>query len=141
VSGPRGLIDTNVFVSARNRHEIGHSACRHLLDRIDDGELRGVVSVVSVAELRAGLSTTETGAVWKPFISHLLASRSYEIATVDVSISELAGAIRQESKLSLPDALIVATAKLLGVDFIVTQDRDIGKSQSLVATRTPREVA
>ena len=109
MSGRRGLVDTNVFVSARNASEAEHSRSRKALDLIDAGHLTGVVSTISIAEVRAGLAPGEARAFWQAFTSHLVSSKNYELAPVDLSVAELAGELRVGSKLNLPDALIVAT--------------------------------
>jgi predicted nucleic acid-binding protein len=63
VRGSSALIDSNFFVSARNRHEVAHSACRRLLDRIDEGRLHALASTRSIAEIRAGLGPAEARTV------------------------------------------------------------------------------
>ncbi len=64
MSGPTVIVDTNIFVSARNPNESGYDACRHLLDRIDAERVRALVSTVTVAEVRASLDPAEVRAVW-----------------------------------------------------------------------------
>ena len=137
MSGPSALVDTNVFVSARNRNETGHSACARWLDLIDEGKVRAMVSAVSLAEIRAGMSPAEARNVWQAFVSHLLTSPNYRVEPVDVEIAEAAGELRSRTKLTLPDALIVATGHLRGAEFVVTQDRELGRLQTTLAARTP----
>jgi predicted nucleic acid-binding protein len=140
VSGPIAVLDTNIFVSARNRTEAGHSVCRRVLDRVDDGAMRAVVSTITIAEIRAGLGPAEARAIWQAFVSHLLTSPNYEVLALDTSTAELAGELRQQSDLTLPDALIVATGKQRGADFVVTQDRNLARLQSVLEVRTPNEI-
>ncbi|EQD39437.1 PilT protein domain protein, partial [mine drainage metagenome] len=139
MSGPIVLLDTNVFVSARNRHESGHEVCRRLLDRIDEGKIQAQVSTVSIAEIRAGLLPSEARTMWQAFVSHILTSPYYRVEPVDVAIAEMAGQLRSDTKLSLPDALIVATGRLKGAAFLVTQDRQLGRLQTVVEVRTPQQ--
>ncbi len=140
MSGPSVIVDTNIFVSARNPNEASYDACRHLLDRIDAGRVRALVSTVTVAEIRAGLKPAEVRAVWQAFVSHLLTSPNYSVEAVDVEIAERAGELRQQTKLTLPDALIVATGQIREVTAVVTQDRQLGRLQSVVRTCGPSEV-
>ncbi|MGI0131003.1 MAG: type II toxin-antitoxin system VapC family toxin [Thermoplasmata archaeon] len=139
MSGPSALIDTNIFVSARNRTEAGHVACKRLLDRIDEGKIQGMVSTVSVAEIRAGLGPAEARSVWQAFLSHLLTSPNYEVEAVSVEIAEMAGELRERTRLTLPDALIVATGHRMGAEFVVTQDRQLGRLQTMLRARVPEE--
>jgi predicted nucleic acid-binding protein len=140
VSGPNALLDTNIFVSARNRGETGHLACRRLLDRVDDGQVHAIVSTITIAEIRAGLRPAEAQSVWQAFVSHILTSPNYVVEPVDRSIAEVGGELRERTKLKLPDALIVATAKLKGAEYIVTQDTRLGPAQSIAKVRSPNEV-
>lgn len=140
MSGRIVLVDTNIFVSARNRGEAGYEACRRLLDGIDEGRLHALVSTISLAEVRAGLTAAEVRTVWQAFLSHLLTSPNYTVEPVDASIAEAAGELRSESKLTLPDALIVSTGHVRGAESLVTLDREIVRRQSLLPTRPPNEV-
>lgn len=140
MSGPSALIDTNIFVSARNRNETGYAACTRLLDLIDEGKLRAMVSTVSLAEIRAGMSPAEARNVWQAFVSHLLTSPNYRVEPVDVEIAEAAGEMRARTKLTLPDALVVATGHLRGAEYVVTQDRELSRLQTTLAARAPDQL-
>lgn len=59
MSGPGVVVDTNVFVSARDRHERGFPSCRRLIDGTGRGEFCSIVSTVAIVEIRAGLSAAE----------------------------------------------------------------------------------
>jgi predicted nucleic acid-binding protein len=140
VSGRDVLVDTNVFVSARNRRERGFASCRKLLDAIDGGEFRAIVSTVTIAELRAGLLPEETPAVWRAMVTHFLTSANYRVEPVDVDIAEAAGELRASSHLTLPDALIAATGHLRGASILVTQDREMARAQAWMAVKTPDQI-
>jgi predicted nucleic acid-binding protein len=139
VSAPNELLDTNIFVSARNRGEAGHLACRRLPDRVDDGQLHAIVSTITIAEKREGPRPAEAQSVWQAFVSHILTSPNYAVEPVDRSIAEVGGELRERTKLELPDALIVATAKLKGAEYIVTQDAVLGPARSIVKVRSPTD--
>jgi predicted nucleic acid-binding protein len=99
-----------------------------------------MVSTISLAEIRAGLRPAEAQNVWQAFVSHLLTSPHYEIEPVDVAIAETAGELRERTNLTLPDALIVATGQLRGAEFVVTQDRKLGRLQTALRARAPGEL-
>jgi predicted nucleic acid-binding protein len=141
VSGPDVIVDTNVFVSARNRHERGFASCRSVLDRIDRGGLRAIVSTVTIAEIRAGLSSEEIPTVWRAMLTHLVTSPNYRVEPVDADIAEVAGELRASLDLTLPDALIIATGRLRGASLLVTQDRQLRRSRTNLPTKGPEEVA
>jgi predicted nucleic acid-binding protein len=140
MSGPNVIVDTNIFVSARNPFEAGHGTCRRLLDRIDAGKISALVSTITLAEIRSGLGPAEARAVWQALLSHFLTSSNYSIEPVDAEIAERAGELRQQTRLTLPDALIVATGQLRGAVAVVTQDHELGRRQSVLPTRDPSAV-
>jgi predicted nucleic acid-binding protein len=137
VSGTGLVIDTNIFVAARNRYESGWTACRGFLARVDSGEQKAIVSAITLAELRAGFSAEEIPTVWRPMLSHFLTSPNFRVESVSAPIADRAGALRSIRRLSLADAVIVATGLELGADGIVTQDASLRKRQSEIPIRSP----
>ncbi|MGA7861539.1 MAG: PIN domain-containing protein [Thermoplasmata archaeon] len=141
MSGSAVLVDTNVFVSARNRQERGCSACRELLDRIDNGELQAIVSTVTIAELRVGVRPQDVPTFWRAILTHLLTSANFRVEPVGVDIAEAAGELRATFRLTLPDALIVATGRLAGASCLVTQDTALATQQRVLPVRAPSDAA
>jgi predicted nucleic acid-binding protein len=140
VSIDKIVIDTNVFLAARDPTEPGHVASRGLLDAVDEERIRGLVSVITIAEIRAGFTSAQVPALWTPFVSHLRASRSYSIEAVDESIAVAAGEFRSELGITLPDALILATAARRGAGCVATEDRQLLRVRSTVLTKRPSEI-
>jgi len=140
VSVARVVIDTNVFLSARDPGEPGHAASRALLEVVDDGRFHALVSVITLAEIRAGFTVAQLPALWTPFLSHLRASRSFSIEPVDEGIALAAGELRSGAGLSLPDALILATGRERSADCVATDDRELLRVKSSVATRRPADI-
>jgi predicted nucleic acid-binding protein len=141
VSGLNAIVDTNIFISARNRREPGYADCRKLLDQIDQGRLTGIVSTVTIAEIQAGMTPEEIRTVWKAIFTHLLTSPNYRVESVDAEIADAPGELRASNELTLPDALIVATGQLRGGSFVVTQDKRLGRRQGRLAVKLPDEMA
>lgn len=137
---PRVVIDTNVFLSARDASEPGHAAARKLLETVDDGKVRAIVSVVTIAELRAGFEAAQVPALWTPFLSHLRASPSCTIEPADEAIALTAGELRSDTGLRLPDALILATALRRGADCVATEDQPLLRARVPVVVKRPGEI-
>ena len=137
MSGTALVVDTNIFVSARNRGETGFEACRAFLAHIDRGEELAVVSSLTLAELRAGFADREVPTVWRPMLSHFLTSPNYRIEPVSPSIAERAGELRARFRLRLADAVIVATGLECKASGVITQDREIRTKQSDLLARLP----
>jgi predicted nucleic acid-binding protein len=140
VSGPRVVVDTNVFLAAREPRESGFAAARAFLGAVDEGRFVALVSVITLAELRAGFSSAQMPAMWTPFLSHLLASESIEVEPVDEAIAIAAGALRNERGLSLPDSLICATASERSAICIATNDHELLAAKPPVVARRPAEL-
>ena len=107
------LVDTDVFID----HLRGHRALRPGGDRVR-------YSTITRAELFAGRSADESP------IRLLLAPFS-EIP-VDREVAELGGRIRRESSLTLPDALIAATALRFRLALVTRNVRDFAPVHDLV---------
>jgi len=122
MSGPKAVVDTNIFITARNPTESGFRACRNLIDRIDRGEVSALLSAVTIAELRAGILQQQVQTLWRPMLRHFLTSPNYRVEPVDSDIAEAAGELRASDGLTNPDAIVVATAQLRGAKCVVTQD-------------------
>jgi predicted nucleic acid-binding protein len=134
------VVDTNVFLAARDPSESGHDASKELLERIDDGKFGAIVSVITLAELRSGFLPAQIPALWTPFVSHIRASRSFIIEPVDETLALLAGELRSAAKLRLPDALILATAIHREADCVVTDDRELLRTKTSMAIRRPSDL-
>jgi predicted nucleic acid-binding protein len=140
VTGPTAVIDTNIFLSAKNPDEPGYTSCRKLLDRIDRGDVLALISTVTVAEIRAGMSPEDAAANWRALLTHLLTSPNYRVEPVDVDVAEVAGSLRAASRLTLPDAIVVATGQLRGATCVVTQDDRMIAHKGALRISRPREL-
>jgi predicted nucleic acid-binding protein len=134
------VIDTNVFLAARDPSEAGHAASRRFLDAVDRDRFRGLVSVITLSELRAGFTSAQVPALWTPFLSHIRASDAYSIEGVDESIAIAAGELRSDHRLTLPDALILATARCREASYVATDDRELLRLKTPVGTKRPSDI-
>lgn len=134
------MLDTNIFLSANNPGEPESENCRKILDRTDAGQLHAHVSVVTLAEIRAGFREQEVPALFTPFLSHLQSSKNYTIEAIDLGTALAAGDLRELLGLPLPDALILATALNASVDCVVSNDEKLLKVKSRVRVRSSADV-
>jgi len=137
---PRVVLDTNVFLNVINREKPYFAPSKVLLDLIDSGEVKAVVSTITIAEMSTGyyLAGDERGR--REFLLHLLSSENYNVTAVDVGIADSAGRIRAETGLRLPDSIIVASGLRERVDLIVTHDEELSKASKYLKTTTPGEM-
>lgn len=112
------LVDTDVFID--------HLRARRKLEPRGD---RVHYSVLTRSELFAGRASEED------VIQNLLSSfREIEVGR---EIAEEAGRIRRSTRIPLPDAVIAATATMLGLTLLTRNRRDFERVPSL-KLRAPR---
>jgi len=133
------IIDTNVFLNVINREEPLFGPSKELLDLVDAGEVKAVVSVITIAELSTGFYLMGDERGRKEFLLHVMSSEDYKVAPVDVGVADSAGRIRAETGLRLPDSIIVSSGLKERVDLIVTHDEGFKVAGEYIASATPEE--
>jgi len=125
-------LDTNVFLSVKNREEDAQH-CENILDLIDEGKVKGVISTIVVAEVCAGFYGNEESEA-EEFVEHIAAL--YEIVPIDLEIAVESARLRRKYGLKLPDAMIIITSKK--ADVFITKDKELKKIKDLKIL-TPKE--
>lgn len=118
----RAAIDTCIFMNVLN-DEPGADASQALLRKVLKGEVNGLISVVTIAELFSLYSKiSEKGAARaKGLVVGIVGEEN--VAPVLIQVAELAGRLKAKYRgVSLGDSLILATAILSGSDAVITRD-------------------
>ena len=131
-------IDTNVFIDVKNK-EPSYSFSKQVLDWIDEGRVKGVVSTVVIAEMCAGYYETKELEEKDDFLTHLLSSPNYEVVEVSARVADEAGRIRAVTGLKLPDALIVASGLKRRGEQLVTNDVSLKRAKEFIDVLTAKE--
>ncbi|MEN3047418.1 MAG: type II toxin-antitoxin system VapC family toxin [Candidatus Caldarchaeales archaeon] len=134
------LLDTNVYVAAKNREGNRYSEAMALIEDIDEGRLRCVVPTLVIAELCVGYYQTGDPEGAHELLAGFVSSPSYEIVPLDYETACEAGRLRAELGLKLPDAIVVATALTTKVNAIVTYDDEMSKLKRYVKVVRPSGV-
>lgn len=121
----RVALDTNAVVYTLEGIEPYNTLVAHVLELMERGILTGVVSTiveieVLVKPLRGGDLTAVT--VAEMFFRE---SPNLVIRGVDRGVSRRAAEIRAQTSLSLPDAIIAATALQEGCEAVIGNDLDM----------------
>ncbi|RLI25178.1 hypothetical protein DRO58_06640 [Candidatus Bathyarchaeota archaeon] len=132
-------LDTNIFINVKNREEPYYRYSRRVLEAVDDGDVKALVSVIVVAEMCTGYYMFGDIEGEEEFLAYVLTSPNYEIADVDAKTADLAGKIRAEAGVRLPDAILIASAVLRNAYAVVTHDEELRKAEKLVRIMTARE--
>ncbi len=134
------VLDTNVFINVKNREEPQYPFSRRILDWVDEGALRGIVSTIVIAEMCSGYYESDQVKEKDDFLTHLRGSKTYKIADLTASIADEAGRIRGEKGLRLPDSIIVATGLKEGAKYLATNDESFRNVKDLIRALNPREL-
>ena len=126
------VLDTNVFINVINREEPMFASSSRLLDMVDEGMVRAVVSTVTLAELCTGYYVVGDEKGWKALLLHLLSSEHYRVVDVDVDVADRAGRVRAETGLRMPDSIIVASGILNDSSYVVTHDEVFFKASRYI---------
>jgi predicted nucleic acid-binding protein len=141
MSGPLAVIDSSVFIGAKDPDEPEYKDCLRVLQLVDQQRVRGLVSTITIAEVAAGYYLEGDTEGRQEFLSYLRASHRITVVPVDLEVAEVAARVRSEVSLRLPDALIVATALHRGAECVVTHDREFTKAAHIVPTSTAKTLA
>ncbi len=104
----RDLFDTNILIDVTQ----GHPGALEIVRASEEA----MISVVTRIELLAGPAEDV------PRIREMM--RRFEIVGIDDQIADAAAVIRRSSRLKLPDAVILATAKVKRVNLVTRNTKD-----------------
>lgn len=114
------LFDTNILIDCVN----GVPPAQLEVKRHNDA----IISIVTWIEAMSGARTTAESERMRRFLS------KFECLDLDAEIAEEAAALRQQHKLKLADAAILATAL---VHHVVLLTRDAGIPKNIASIRIP----
>ncbi len=115
------ILDAGVIIGLLDAHDAHHHGARVALDRARRQGDRFVLPVSAYAEALVGplRRGAEAANVVDAFVDALPA----EVAPANREIARSAAGLRADTHLRLPDALVVATALVLGATRVITTDR------------------
>jgi len=131
-------LDTNIFIDVKNK-EPNHEFSKRVLDWIDSGELKCIISTVPVAEMCAGYHSAGELKEKEDFLTHIISSQNYQVVQLSVGLADEAGRIRAATELRLPDAIIVASALKGGAECLISNDLSLKKAAEFLKVITARE--
>jgi predicted nucleic acid-binding protein len=95
-----------------------------LFERIEAGEVCGVISVVTLSEVLAGPLSHGNEVLADRYFRALAGGGHWKLVEMDAQLAFMAARIRSRYRLKLPDAIQVATAIQSESIALVTHDRD-----------------
>lgn len=132
VAGEKIGLDTAPFIYYFNRQEPYFALCRELLRRIESGDLRAVVSVVTEMELLATRSVQSNRQAVNDVEELFRRISDLVIIDVDRTIARRAAELRADTRIKGMDALIVATALTQGCRYVIGNDGEVARRVSVI---------
>ena len=132
-------IDTNIFINVKEQEEPFFKYSSKVLDAIEDGQLKGVISIITIAELCVGYYDINKPKEKDEYISKLYSQDNYIIVNLDRELADQSAKIRSETNLRLPDSIIVAASLNEKVSFLISNDGKFNRVKNLIKTCTSEE--
>lgn len=134
-SGSRVTIDTAPIIYLLENNETFLPAYLPLFQRIEQGDLQGVVSSVTLSEVLAGPLRHGNEILADRYYQALTASPNWVFQSMGAELAFTAARVRARYALRLPDAVQVATAIISQSVALVTHDRDFSNVTELIVLR------
>ncbi len=135
----RVTIDTNIFINVKEEEEPFFEYSSKILDAIEAGQLKGVISIITIAELCVGYYNINKPKEKDEYLSNLYTQHNYTIVNLDRVLADQSAKIRSETNLRLPDSIIVATSLKEKVFSLISNDGKLNRAEALIKTCTSEE--
>ena len=132
-------LDTNIFLNVKNKEEPFYQYSEAILNAIDEGELKAVISIISIAELCVGYYRENELIDKDEFIAGLYSNKNYNMVKVDLKVADKAGEIKNKSNLKLPDSIITASILLEDASCLITNDGGFENAKDFISVFTSKE--
>lgn len=114
------VLDAGILIGVLDGTDIHHLPALQALRRAEENLDRLVLPASALAEILVGPSRRGPEAV--AIVDGLLATLAIELVAIDQAIARRAALLRAETRLRLPDALVVASAIVLRADRLLSTD-------------------
>lgn len=125
-------IDTNIFINVKEEEDPFFEYSSKILDAIEQGQLKGVISIITILELCVGYYNINKLNEKDEFISKLYSQDNYAIIDLDRNLADQSAKIRSEINLKLPDCIIVATSLQEKAFFLISNDKKFDRAKNVI---------
>lgn len=132
-------IDTNIFINVKEEEEPFFKYSSRILDAIEDGQLKGVISIITIAELCVGYYNVNKPKEKDEYISKLYSQDNFIIVNLDRVVADQSAKIRSKTNLRLPDSIIVAASLLEKVSLLISNDDRFNQAERFIKVCTSEE--
>ena len=128
--GSRVAFDTPILIYFLERHPRFHREVQQIFERMEGGDIHGVLSTLALTELLVPASVQGHADKAQKLLALLSGFPNLDILDITTPIAVTAARLRGEYKLSTPDALHAATALEAHINTLITNDRDFLRLES-----------
>ena len=121
-------IDTNIFIYFYQAHPHFGQKSKEWVEKLRKGELRGVTSIITKAEL---LSFKQPPKVIKSLKEQFESTPNLIVCEVNDNVAVKTAELRRKYGFRLPDAIQLATAIILKVNAFLTNDENLRKCKEI----------
>jgi len=125
-------IDTNIFINVKEEEDPFFEYSSKILNAIEQGQLKGVISIITIVELCVGYYNINKPIEKDEFISKLYSQDNYAIIDLDRTLADQSAKIRSEINLKLPDCIIVATSLQENAFFLISNDKKFDRAKDVI---------
>ena len=125
------VIDTNVFIYLFEDHARFGEVAEFIVDEAASGVFSAVVTPITIAELIVKPLEAGRRDIADQYRSALAHMRNVALIDLPSQVGEMAGALRAEYGLPLPDMLQAATALLSAKPIVITNDAALRRIKEL----------
>ena len=117
------MVDTMIFVYVLERHARYFSLAKRVLLGIESGRHQGFISAITLTELLTAPAQARDMRAMRDYEIYLLHFPNLTILPLDIQVAREAAQIRADTGLPMPDAAILAAARVAGADAVITNDK------------------
>ncbi|NEN94810.1 MAG: PIN domain-containing protein [Moorea sp. SIO3I7] len=116
------FLDTSPVIYYLENHAVFADVVQGVINKLDGGELQGVISPVTLAECLVNPLKNRDQKLQQDYVDFLLRHKSIRMVQIETKIGILAAQLRAKYSLKLPDGFQVATAIRSGCEALLTND-------------------
>ncbi len=116
-------VDTMIFIYLLEEHPRYAAVAVEVMTAIEQGKVEGIVSAITVAELLTAPAQANDMTAMLDYELYLSHFPHLTVLSVDMAVAREAARVRASSGLPMPDAIVLATARVAGADAVFTNDK------------------
>lgn len=134
IYGKKCLLDTNVFLFAYDRSSSHHNLAVRLFKELEEGKFQGFFSIQTILEfgavLTSGYKITEKEVLedTELILAHPKLKVLFPLPSL---LPDFLALLNKDSHLYIFDLYLIATAKIFGIEVIITADEDFQRIKDI----------